>query len=91
MKKLALVIAGLVIVAALSLSVLVGGCGSGGDAAPDQAQNEPDEVCPDTLLKGDSYILSSEMDGSGQPLGNQNVFTPETEKIYVTFYLSQDI
>ena len=87
MKKLAPVITGVVIVAALSLAVLVGGCGSDGDAAG----SVQDEVCPDTLLKGDSYILSSEMDGLGQPLGNQNVFTPETEKIYVTFYLSQDI
>ena len=87
MKKSYLLIAAIPLVLVLATWPLVG-CGSGDEG---QAAGGDGEVCPDTLLKGDSYILSSEMDGLGQPLGNQNVFTPETEKIYVTFYLSQDI
>ena len=74
----------------LSLAVWpLAGCGSADEGQA--AGGDEEEVCPDTLLKGDSYALSSELDVSGQALGNQNVFTPETEEIYVTFYLSQDI
>ena len=91
MKKLAPVIAGVVIVAALSLAVLAGGCGSGGDAASDQAQNEPDEVCPDTLVEVDKIAFSSSLDESGVPVGSATVFPSDTAEIYCTFTLSDNL
>ncbi len=87
MKKRYLLIVAIPLVLVLAIWPLAG-CGLGDEG---QAADDDEEVCPDTLLKGDSYALSSELDASGQALGNQNVFTPETEEIYVTFYLSQDI
>ncbi len=87
MKKSYLLIVAIPLVLVLATWPLVG-CGLGDE---EQAAGDDEEVCPDTLLKGDSYALSSELDASGQAIGNQNVFTPETEEIYVTFYLSQDI
>ena len=87
MKKSYFLIAAIPLVLVLATWPLVG-CGSGDEG---QAAGGDGEVCPDTLLKGDSYALSGERDVSGQALGNENVFTPETEAIYATFYLTQDI
>jgi hypothetical protein len=91
MKKLAPVIAGVVIVAALSLAVLAGGCGSGGDAAPDQAQNEPDEVCPDTLVEVDEIVFLSAANLYGQPSPSGVEFPAGTAVIHSVITLSQDL
>lgn len=91
MKKLTPVIAGVVIVATLSLAVLMGGCGLGGDAAPDQVQDEPDEVCPDTLLTGEKIVFSTSLDENGVPAGSATVFPSDTAEIFCTFTLSDNL
>ena len=87
MKKLAPVIAVTVIVAALSLAVLAGGCGPGGDAAG----SIQDEVCPDALLTGQEIVFSSSLDESGAPVGNATVFLSDTAEIFCTFTLSGNL
>jgi len=87
MKKLAPVIVGVVIVAALSLAVLAGGCGSDGDAAG----SVQDEVCPDTLVEVDSIVLISSAGGPGQLPEGVAVFPTDTPEILGVVTLSQDM
>lgn len=91
MKRLAPVIAGVAIAAALSLAVLAGGCGSGGEAAPDQTQDNSDEVCPDTLLTGEKIVFSTSLDENGVPAGSATVFASDTAEIFCTFTLSDNL
>ncbi len=85
MKKLAPVIAVTVIVAALSLAVLAGGCGTGDDAAVQ------DEVCPDTLVEVDEIVFLSSADMYGQPSPGGVEFPADTPVIYSVITLSQDL
>jgi hypothetical protein len=74
---------------ALSLAALslVGGCGSGGDAAG----SVQDEVCPDTLLTGDKIAFTNSLDESRVPVGSATVFPSDTAEIFCTFTLSGNL
>ena len=77
---------------ALSLAAVpLAGCSSGDQTAPAQAQDEPVEACPDTLLTGDSITFSNDLDAYGRPLDSATVFSVDTAEIFCTFTLSGDI
>lgn len=84
-------VAAIMIALSLAALSLVGGCGSGGDAASDQTQDDSDEICPDTLLTGDKIAFSSSLDESGVPVGSATVFPSDTSEIYCTFTLSDNL
>jgi len=87
MKRLAPVIAVVVILAALGLAMLAGGCGSGGEAVG----TVQDEVCPDTLVEVNEIALLSSANLYGQPLQGVAIFPADTPEIISVVSLSQDL
>ena len=65
------------------------GCVSTDEAA--QTQDEPLEICPDTLLQGDSIVFSVGIDNDGDPQDTATVFPADTAEIFATFTLSDDL
>jgi hypothetical protein len=86
MKRLAPVIAVVVIVAALSLAVLAGGCGSGGNAATLPGDGD---ATPEVRVK--EAFTSAVLDEEGLPVAGAGVFSPDTPEIYLYFELVEDL
>jgi hypothetical protein len=84
MKRLASLIAVVVIVAALSLAVLAGGCGSVGNAAILAAGG-------DTIPEVKEAFISAVLDAAGQAVAGAGVITPDTPVIYLYFDLAEDL
>ena len=64
------------------------GCTSTDEATPAQTQDEPSEICPDTLLQGDRIVFSAGIDNNGDPLDIATAFPSDTAEIFSTFTLS---
>ena len=80
------------ILALLTLALVAvpsAGCVSTDDAV--QTQDEPLEICPDTLLQGDSIVFSAGIDSDGDPQDIATVFPTDIAEIFCTFTLSGDL
>jgi hypothetical protein len=73
------------------VAVPLAGCTQTDEAAPGQTQDEPSDICPDTLLQGDSIVFSTDIDNDGDPLDIATVFPADTAEIFCTFTLSGDL
>jgi hypothetical protein len=67
------------------------GCSVPDEVALDQTQENPDEICPDTLLQGDIAIFSTSIDSDGQPQDIAKTFPADAAEIFCTFTLSGDL
>ncbi len=92
-------VAVLVLLALVLVGVVLPGCSSSGEAAPDQTQDASDEIYPDTLLTGEEtdyptsedVFLSAVLDEEGKPVAGARVFSPDTPVIYLRFELAEDL
>jgi hypothetical protein len=82
----------LTLLALLALvAVPLAGCTSTDEAASALTQDEPNEICTDTLLQGDRIVFSVSIDNVGDPQGIATVFPARTAEIFSTFTLSDDL
>ena len=50
-----------------------------------------EETDPEGIVRVDEATLSSTVDADGLPIGSTRVFTTDTEEIFCTFWLSEDL
>ena len=79
------------LLALASAVALLTGCTYNDEASTTQTQDEPEEICPDTLLRGDSVVFWTWGGIFGQPQGIVTVFPADTAERLCTFTLSGDL
>ena len=88
-NKIAYIVLGLLVLAMVAAPFA--GCTVSDEAATGQTLEEPDEICPDTLLLGENAVFSTSLDSDRYPQGVTTVFPANTAEIFCTFTLSDDL
>ena len=88
-NKIAYIVLGLLVLAMVAAPFT--GCTVPDEAATGHTLEEPDEICPDTLIEADEIAFLSSANLNGQPSQDDVVFPAETPVIYGVIKLSQDL